>query len=37
MKHEEMYRSDLAEVRRPAEIDESGALSGLPVMPEMVV
>ena len=36
-----MYRGDLVEVRGPAEIlatlDESGALAGLPFMPEMVV
>ena len=41
MNQEELYRGDLVEVRGPAEIlatlDESGALAGLPFMPEMVV
>ena len=40
MKNEELYRGDLVEVRSPSEIlvtlDESGALAGLPFMPEMV-
>ena len=40
MKDEELYRGDLVEVRSPSDIlatlDESGALAGLPFMPEMV-
>jgi hypothetical protein len=41
LKHEELYRGDLVEVRSPSEIlatlDESGALATLPFMPEMFV
>jgi hypothetical protein len=39
MKSEELYRGDIVEVKSPSEIlstlDESGALAGLPFMPEM--
>lgn len=40
MEHTALHRDDLVEVRSPSEIlttlDESGALAGLPFMPEMV-